>query len=394
MTSRRPKRSTTQRGRRAGIAALSLLAACAASLAAAGVAGAASSLPLPASTETQADSWAVLPMGQLGDQVNTFWQLLHAAPGSSKWSSVTPQGVADNGGIVAAPGVGTDSVAVGFLPSQLLRFSPLSVSTDSGRTWSPAFLPGALTASPSALASGPDGSLAVVGSAVLHQTAHQSKWSRLVTLSALRRVAPICGVVALNAVAVTATGSALVGAACGRGHIGLFTSSDGTWHSDVATLHGAWRDASTTMVRLQAGSAQPTALVLAAQAGHRALFVVTDAASGHWSVSSPLTLGSGSSVRASAVQSGGALSVVTGSKRDPSVSQINTDGTWTTLPPPPAGTLALAWVLPTAVPFGGPTLDAFTVDGTELHVYALTPAGIKWVAVQTLQVPLAYGSSS
>ena len=102
------------------------------------------------------------------------------------------------------------------------------------------------------------------------------------------------------------------------------------------------------------GSAQPTALVLAAQAGHRALFVVTDAASGHWSVSSPLTLGSGSSVRASAVQSGGALSVVTGSKRDPSVSQINTDGTWTTLPPPPAGTLALAWVLPTAVPFGGP----------------------------------------
>jgi hypothetical protein len=108
-------------------------------------------------------------MGQLGNQANTFWQLLHAEPGASTWSSVTPQGVADNGGIVAAPGVATDSLTVGFLPSQLLRFSPLSVSTDSGRTWSPAFLPGALTSGPNALATGPDGSLALVGSTVLHQ---------------------------------------------------------------------------------------------------------------------------------------------------------------------------------------------------------------------------------
>lgn len=387
-------RSATRRGRRVHIAALSLLAASATSIVATGTAGAATTLPLPASTETQADSWAVLPMGQLDDQVNTFWQLLHAAPGSSTWSSVTPQGVADNGGIVAAPGVGTASISVGFLPSQLLRFSPLSVSTTSGRTWSPAFLPGALASSPNALASGPDGSLAVVGSAVLHQSVSQSKWSRLVTVAGLARVAPSCDVTALNAVAVTPEGGALVGAACRDGHVGLFTSATGNWHADAATLKGSWQDATTTVVRLQGGTVRPTALVLAAQGGHRAVFVLTQGTNDNWSVSSPLALGSNSSLRASAVSPGGEVSVVTGSTKDPAIAQTDTDGTWTRLPPPPAGTLALAWVLPGSLSFGGPALDAFTVDGPVLHVYALTPAGINWAEVQTLQVPLAYGSSS
>ncbi|HEY6473799.1 MAG TPA: hypothetical protein VIY26_12975 [Acidimicrobiales bacterium] len=333
-------------------------------------------------------------MGQLDDPANTFWQLLHAEPGSSKWSSVTPQGVADNGGIVVAPGVATDSVAVGFLPSQLLRFSPLSVSTNSGHTWSPGFFPGALTSSPNALATGPDGSLALAGTTVLHQSSTQSKWTRLVTLATLRRVAPNCGVSSLQAVAVTPAGGAVVGAACDRGHLGLFSSSDGSWQPDVAVLQGAWHSASTTVLRVQAASAQPTALVMAAQGGHRALFVLTDDGAGHWKASSPRQIPANSAVRASAVELGGAFSVLAGSKRTASVAEVNTDGSWTSLPAPPKDTLGLAWVLPGSVSFGGLSLDAFTVvNGTELHVYALTPAGIKWVLVQTLQVPLAYGSS-
>jgi hypothetical protein len=333
-------------------------------------------------------------MGQLGNQANTFWQLLHAEPGSSQWKSVTPQGVADNGGIVAAAGVATSSIAVGFLPSQLLRYSPLSVSTDSGHTWSPAFLPGALTSSPSALASGPDGSLAVVGPTVLRQSSPQSKWSRLVTLAALRRVAPACGVAALSAVAVTPPGDALVGGTCGRGHVGLFTSSDGGWQPDPDTLGGVWHGASTTVLRLQAGGAQTSALVMAAQAGRRALFALTDDVSGTWKVSPPLVLAAGSTFRASAVDPGGALSVLLGSNRSPSVAEINPNSTWVTVPAPPIGTLGLAWVVPSSISFGGTMLDAFTVvHGTELHVFALTPAGTNWVPVQTLQVPLAYGSS-
>jgi hypothetical protein len=77
------------------------------------------------------------------------------------------------------------------------------------------------------------------------------------------------------------------------------------------------------------------------------------------------------------------------------VAEINPDGRWVTLPPPPIGTLGLAWVVPSSISFGGTGLDAFTVvKGTELHVFVLTPAGTKWVPAQTLQVPLAYGSSS
>jgi hypothetical protein len=41
----------------------------------------------------------------------------------------------------------------------------------------------------------------------------------------------------------------------------------------------------------------------------------------------------------------------------------------------------------------GIAADSFVVDGTVLHVFALTPAGTTWALVQTTNVPLAYGSS-
>jgi hypothetical protein len=196
-------------------------------------------------------------------------------------------------------------------------------------------------------------------------------------------------------VAVTSTGSVLVGAACGRGHVGLFSSATGGWRLDSATLPGAWHNASTTVLRLQAGGAQATVLVLAAHRGRRSLFALTGDDSGTWRVSSPFPLAAGSTVRASAVDPAGAVSVLVGSKKSPSVAEINPDGSWATIPAPPVGTLGLAWVAPSSISLGGTTLDAFTVvNGTELHVFALTPAGTKWVPAQTLQVPLAYGSSS
>jgi len=38
-------------------------------------------------------------------------------------------------------------------------------------------------------------------------------------------------------------------------------------------------------------------------------------------------------------------------------------------------------------------VDAFTVDGGSLGVFALTPSGTTWVRVQSSEIPLAYGSS-
>lgn len=387
--------SAARRGRRGGLVALSFLAVLTAvSSDSAGAAGATIALPLPAAIETPTDSWAVLPMGQVGSLVNTFWQLLHAVPGTSQWTVVTPQGVADNGGLVAAAGVATTTTSVGFLPSQQLRFSPLSVTTDAGRTWSPAYLPGALSARPNALASGTDGSLAIVGSAVVHRFPNSPDWSRLVTLAALKRVAPQCGAAALDAVAVTSTGAQLVGAAC-RGHVGIFTASGGEWRLDQAPLPGGWRKASTTILRLQTSGTQTTALVVAATGGHQALFALSQAGSEGWQLSTPLPLGAGSAVTASAISFGGDLGVLVGSKRAQSVDEITPGGSWVTLPAPPRGAAGLAFVTPDTISVGASTLDAFVVvGGTNLHVFALAPGHSDWAGAQILQVALPYGSSS
>jgi hypothetical protein len=391
--------SAARPGRRGGLVALvvlSFLAALAAvSSDRAGTAGAATALPLPAAIETPTDSWEVLPMGQLASQVNTFWQLLHALPGTSQWSVVTPQGVADNGGLVVAADVATTSTTVGFLPNQQLQFSPLSVTTDAGNSWRPAFLPGALSARPNALASGPDGALAIVGSAVMHEPSNSPTWSRLVTLAALQRVAPPCAARALDGVAVTSTGALLVGAACHHGHVGIFSDSRGNWHLEQALLPGRWRNASTTVLRLQAGDTQTTALVAAETSGHKALFAMSQAGSGSWQPSASLLLGADSAVRASAISFGGVLGVLVGSKRSQSVDQISRGGSWVVSPAPPRGAVGLAFVTPDTTHSGATTLDAFTVvGGTDLHVFALTPEGGEWVGAQTLQVPLPYGSSS
>jgi len=75
-----------------------------------------------------------------------------------------------------------------------------------------------------------------------------------------------------------------------------------------------------------------------------------------------------------------------------SAFDVDAGGAWSPLPQPPSRTMALAMA-------GGPPtsdnepVDAFTVDGGSLGVYALTPSGATWVRVQSSQIPLAYGSS-
>ena len=172
-------------------------------------AGGATVPALPASGVSTPDgSWSTLPMGQLSEQSNTFWELFHAVPGSSHWTLVTPEGTADNGGLVA--GVSGDSIAAGVLPSALLRFSPLSSSSDGGSSWSPVFLPGGLTRLADALAietSGTPAGLAVVSDGtVLAATKSLGSWAPLVSTAALRRAAPSCAVSAIAAVVVLGDG--------------------------------------------------------------------------------------------------------------------------------------------------------------------------------------------
>jgi hypothetical protein len=66
---------------------------------------------------------------------------------------------------------------------------------------------------------------------------------------------------------------------------------------------------------------------------------------------------------------------------------------WTSLPPPPPEAAGLA--LPGAAPtVDAPPVDVFSVKGSTLRVFELTPSGATWSRVQTTQVPITYGSSS
>ena len=335
-------------------------------------------------------------MGQLSDESNTFWQLLHAPVGSAHWSVVTPPGAADNGGIVT--GASDDSVLVGVLPSGLLRFSPISLSSDAGDIWNPAYLPGGLAAVPDALAydAGPSPTaVAAVGrTRVLSSGGGMSAWNALVTIARLRKVSPRCGVTMFNAVALQPSGAPLVATACAHGGVvGIFASVSSTWKPSGIVLRGPLTGSSTSVIRLDTNGSTMTALVSATRASRRSLIAIWRTVGEAWNESAPLSVGVGQSVLATAVGPNGTLAVLLATNRGAAVDDIEPGGSWARLPPPPRGTVALAPVA-TPAPLGASSFDAFTVSGTELGVFALAPSGASWAKVQSSRVALAYGSSS
>ena len=165
--------------------------------------------PLASSFATASGSWAILPMGNLSDPLNTFWQLFFRPSGRSDWRLVTPPGVADNGGIAASPGP-DGSVAVVFAPNNLLTFSPFAITSDNGSAWSPGVIPLGIAPVPDVvtapLASGAQFSaLERGGSAVAVGTGNESNWATLFTSSQLAGspAAGSCGAGQLTALAAS-----------------------------------------------------------------------------------------------------------------------------------------------------------------------------------------------
>ena len=112
-------------------------------------------------------------------------------------------------------------------------------------------------------------------------------------------------------------------------------------------------------------------------------------------MSAPLPVPSADSVRASAVGADGRVAVlVSGPKSKRAVFEVGPGGRiWSSLPSPPSGATGLA--LPGDTPtLDAPPVDVFSVNGSALRVFELTPSGATWSRVQTTQVPISYGSSS
>ena len=147
-------------------------------------------LPTPLATSVQAGggTWATVAMGDLGQPLDTFWQLLFRPSGASSWSDrVEATAVATNGGLVLASG--SDSLVVGVRPSNDLTFSPLISTSNGGRSWSNGLLNQGLVSRPQALASARRRALAIVqggeGAQVLRDTKDSSAWQPVTTVRAL-----------------------------------------------------------------------------------------------------------------------------------------------------------------------------------------------------------------
>jgi hypothetical protein len=342
--------------------------------------------PLSTSLVTAQGTWAVASMGGR-DADDKFWQLFFRPATSGRWSLVTPPGVADNGGLVAAGGGAY--LVTGFRPSQNLAFSPLATSTDTGRNWTPGLLDAGLADTPGAIAVGPAGrTLALLQDGTIETvptagSAAAGRWAPLTTLKALAASAPgrSCGLEGVTALSFGPDQNPMAAGSCVRpGAAGVFTDAGGTWRSAGLTLPTGGRVRVLGLTALAGGNA---ALLATGNSLRTAWWDGT-----RWTVSAPVTadgvraLGFGPGGSAWLLQPGGRAETIAGAA----------ENTWRALPPVPAGTEVLAPAgTGTLAPGTGGSYDALAVAGSRLTVWRLAQGA--WAKVQQVTVPLQYGSS-
>ena len=350
---------------------------------------------LSTSLTTAQGTWAIAVMGGSAASHNNFWQLFVRRANTGRWSLATPEGVADNGGLVAAGGNG--SLVVGFRPSQELAYSPLATSTDAGLNWTPGLLDAALADAPGAIAVAPSGrTLALLQDGTIEAAptaddAAAGRWVPLATLKALAASAPgrSCGLKGMTAVSFGPDQNPIAAGSCVRpGAAGVFTDAGGTWRSAGLTLPGNGPGMGTVRVlgltALPGGNA--ALLAISHPGGNSLLAAWWDGT--RWTVSAPVTA---DGVRALGFGPGGSAWLLLDSERAETIAGA-AGSTGRALPPVPAGTRVLAPPgTETLAPGTGGSYDALAVSGSKLTVWRLARGA--WGKVQQITVPVQYGSS-
>jgi hypothetical protein len=364
--------------------------------------GALVSAPISTSLVQGDETWLVVPMGHLGDFLNTFWQLFVRSSSGDGWVTVTPPGVADNGGLVITDGPNGGLLA-GFLPNQDLIFSPLSVTTDGGHTWTGVYFPQGLAAVPDALGGATSGSTLGLGrstSGTLLETGVDltslSSWRSVTTAGHLGHSAPgtRCGVSRLTAIAQGPPGVALIGASCTRrGVVGLFHVAGGDVSAVAVPASSTLAGATVSVLRLVPTATGVAMLLAAHERSGRTALVAGWLATAAQSVrlSRPIPVPLSAKLVASGTTPGGGLFVLLQPPggRAPELADIAPPGSgqsaWDVPPAPPRGTLGVA--------FSPGRIDAVTVQSSTLTDFSLDSSGT-WVQSQVVKVPIQYGSSS
>jgi hypothetical protein len=359
-------------------------------------ASSASAVSLATSLSTPKDSWAIVPMSANP----TFWEVFVRPASSATWQLVTPPGVADNGGLVAAADTNS-GLTVAVRPSQDLDFTPVSTTADAGANWSTdGPISQGVAASPDALAvSGRQLATVLDNGTVEASSDAGSSWRTLAKPGAIAASAAgqKCAAVHVSSVSFGPVPTQVLAAGeCGAtGAAGLFAYSAGDgWQRVSLPVSGP-------LVRLGAG----TALVQAAD-GLTALWA-DDAL--HWYADAPLSSSATPAPTSSAAWTASAALPVTNpvsaSGELAGATATSSGGTWVLLPGGQAATISgpgQQWLLlpptpaHTTVLASGPgtSLDALAVSGSTLTVWQLDHGATVWAKAQTISVPLQLGSSS
>jgi hypothetical protein len=336
-------------------------------------------------------SWAILRLVGGRTQPTTFWQLLVRSAGTARWRLVTPPGVADNGGLVAASAA-DGALTAGFLPSQLLKFTPLAITSDQGAHWSPGLLPAPLAAQPGALAALPGRRLLAITARSAELSAPGGgAWRSLVTLRSLAAgpAGRACGLTGLSAAAATATGVPLLAGGCTRpGVTGIFAATPSGWRQTGPALPASLADQPVAVLRLT-GTASGAAALLAAGSGRDVVLVPAWSTEGGtaWTTGEPFALND-VFVQSLSAGAGGSWGVVLTGGRCLIFSAPG--GRPARYSPPPLPRLAAGATL---VVGPGHQLTALVPGDRSVAVWQLV-RGSTWDQVQLLQIPLPPGASS
>jgi hypothetical protein len=345
-------------------------------------------IPLDTSLATTAGTWATVVMGGSAAQHNNFWQLFIRPSGSARWKLVTPPGTADNGGLVLAGGT-TQALVTAFRPSQDLRYTPLTQTSDAGHVWSALSpLDAALASTPDSLAVQPATGrlLALLGTGTAEQgTPRGTGWTTLITAHAIAatQAGKSCGLRALTAVAYSPAGTPLLAGPCSRpGVVGIFAPAGGAWQNAGPELAGPLAKQAITVLRLSTVGNQTAALLAAGTGQHATLLAAWSGARGtRWTISPKLTTSS-HAVTATSLGPGQTAAAITGTDQGAMLAR----GHWQLLPALPPATVALATG-------NDGTTDALAVHRSTLTVWQLATRKGSWAREQTISVPIQYGSS-
>jgi hypothetical protein len=325
-----------------------------------------------------------------GGAQDRFWQLLIRTAGSGRWRLVTPPGVADNGGLAMA-GTPDGTLTAGFVPSQLLTFTPLAMSRDGGASWSQGLLFARLAPEPGALAALPGGRLLAITARSAELSSPDARsWTSLITVRALAAspAGRACGLTGLTGAAAGPAGTPLLAGDCDRpGQAGIFTSADGGWQAVGLVLPGSLAGQRIAVLRL-AGTPAGAAALLAAGTGRRQVLIPAWV-TGHrtaWTLGRPFSL-DGRQVESVSVGAGEVWGLVLSGRRGAILGPaVAAGGSWPTPIALPASTATL---LP-----GAGQLTALAPGDSAVAVWQLgRGSGSGWRQTQLISVPVISGSS-